>query len=338
MSKITINDIAREAGVSITSVSFALNDQPGVSDRTRQRIREVADTLGWVPSMRGRGLSGRKAHAIGLVIEREPSVISQDPFFSTFIAGLEAALEPRERALVLQVSQDRESRTRRYRRLAGEGRVDGVILSDLEADDARVGLLAELGLPGVALMAEPGFPLPVVRQDHRAGIDQVVRHLIARGHRVIGHLGGLPRAIHTQQRLQAWRDSMTQAQVACGPTEFGDFTVAGGAAATERLLGHTPQPTAIFCANDLMAIGAMQKIQQIGMSVPHDISVVGYDGIEIGQYLSPALTTVLTDPMILGARAADLLLDLIDGLPAVDVEIDPARLAVRGSTGPIRDP
>ncbi|SDT30610.1 LacI family DNA-binding transcriptional regulator [Microlunatus soli] len=334
MSKITISDIAREAGVSITSVSFALNGQPGVSDTTRQHIQQVARRLGWIPSVRARSLSGRRAYAIGLVIERNPSVLSLDPFFSTFIAGVEAALEPRERALVLQVSQDRESTVRRYRRLVAEGRVDGVILSDLELDDHRPALLEELGLPAVALMAGPDFPTPVVRQDHRQGIAQIVRHLAAFGHQQIAHLGGLPSVIHTEQRLTAWRESMIDSGLQPGPVEFADFTVAGGAAATERLLGHTPRPTAIVCANDLMAIGAMQKLRQLGLAVPDDVSVTGYDGIEIGQYVTPALTTVITDPAEVGRQAAALLLDLIDQHQPEDVEIAPAKLAVRGSTGP----
>lgn len=289
--------------------------------------------MGWVPTMRGRRLVGRRADAIGLVIERKPSVLSVDPFFSDFIAGVEAELEPRERALVLQVSQDRESTVRRYRRLSDEGRVDGVILSDLERDDHRVPLLADLGLPAVALMADPGFALPTVRQDHRPGIDQIVRHLAARNHHVVAHLAGLPSVIHTEQRLTAWRQSMINNGLQPGPVEYADFTVDGGAAATERLLGHTPQPTAIVCANDLMAIGAMQKLRQLGLSVPADLSVTGYDGIEIGRYVTPALTTVITNPAEVGRRAAALLLDLIEQRQPEDVEVEPAKLAVRGSTG-----
>jgi DNA-binding LacI/PurR family transcriptional regulator len=334
-TKITIADIARQAGVSITSVSFALNGQPGVSDRTREHIRQVARELGWVPSMRGRNIAGRRADAIGLVIERNPSVISLDPFFSTFIAGVEAELEPRERALVLQVSQDRGSTVRRYRRLVDDGRVDGVILSDLEVADRRVDLLAELGLPAVGLMADDDFALPSVRQDHRRGIDQIVRHLAAHGHRQICHLAGLPTVIHTKQRLAAWRQSMESAGLEPGPVEYADFTVAGGAGATERLLGYTPRPTAIVCANDLMAIGAIQKLRQLGLEVPGDVSVTGYDGIEIGQYVTPALTTVVTDPAEVGRRAAALLLDLIDRREVDDVDVEPAKLAVRGSTGPV---
>ena len=145
---------------------------------------------------------------------------------------------------------------------------------------------------------------------------------------------GLPTVIHTDQRLASWRESMIDNELQPGPIEYGDFTVAGGAAATERLLGHTPRPTAIVCANDLMAIGTLQKLAQLGLSVPGDVSVTGYDGIEIGQYVTPALTTVVTDPAAVGRRAAALLLDVIDGLQVTDVEIEPAKLAVRGSTGP----
>jgi DNA-binding LacI/PurR family transcriptional regulator len=332
--KITISDIAREAGVSITSVSFALNGQPGVSEATRTHVREVARRLGWVPSMRGRSLVGRRAGAIALVLERNPGVLGGDPFFAAFIAGVEAELEPREQALVLHVSRDRESAVRRYRRLADDGRVDGVLLTDLEIDDYRVPLVQELGLAGVGLMADPDFALPAVRQDHRVGIDQAVRHLVAGGHQVIAHLGGLPTAIHTRQRHTAWHQSVTDCGLSPGPVEYADFTVTGGALATERLLGHTPLPTAIVCANDLMAIGVLRKLHELGIAVPGQMSVTGYDGIAIGRYVTPALTTVITDPETAGRRAAALLLAQIDQQPCDDIEIEPAKLAVRGSTGP----
>lgn len=335
-NKITIADIARESGVSITSVSFALNGQRGVSTQTKQHILQVADRLGWVPSVRGRGLSGGRAYAIGLVVERSASVLGLDPFFSLFISGVESAIAPREQALVLQLSQDRESTVRRYRRLAAEGRVDGVILSDLEPDDHRVALTLRLGLPAVALMPGSDSLLPAVRQDHRPGINQVVRHLVGYGHRHIAHIGGLTPMIHTQQRLDTWRSCMAMAGCEPGPVEYGDFTVESGARATERLLGQTPSPTAIVCANDLMAIGAIRSLHQRGRLVPEDVSVTGYDGIELGKYITPALTTVVTDPVVAGERAATLLLDLIENEDPGDTEIEPAKLAVRNSTGPAR--
>ena len=332
--KITIADIARESGVSITSVSFALNGQPGVSEATREQVRSVARRLGWTPSMRGRRLAGRRADAVGLILERGPEVLGADPFFSTFIAGVEAELEPRELALELHVSPDRESAIRRYRRLADDGRVDGVLLTDIGVQDHRVSLVRELGLPAVAVLDVPmAFDLPAVFEDHRPGIAQTVRHLAAQGHRRIGYLTGPPARIHAAQRQQAWQDSMIECELAPGPVEHADFTADGGAAATERLLGHTPRPTAIVCANDLMAIGVLRRLRELGIDVPDEMSVAGYDGIEISRHVTPSLTTVITDPQTVGRRAAQLLLELIAKRDPTDIEIEPAKLAVRNSTG-----
>ena len=144
----TIADVATRAGVSKGAVSFALNGRPGLAKATVDRILAAADELGWRPSNRARSLSVSKAFALGLVITRDPGVLSSDPFFPAFIGGVESVLAPRGQALVLQVVAPGEDEEAGYRRLAQDGRVDGVFLSDLRHDDPRIDLLTSLGLPG----------------------------------------------------------------------------------------------------------------------------------------------------------------------------------------------
>jgi DNA-binding LacI/PurR family transcriptional regulator len=266
------------------------------------------------------------------MVQRPPDVLSSDPFFASFISGVETVLEPRGQALVLQVTGDPASGTERYRRLAAEHRVDGVFLDEIRVDDPRVQLLQELGMPTVAINSdEHGSPFPSVRQDHRHGIEQVVQHLLDLGHRRIAHVTGAAHFIHSRQREAAWHDTLQRAGVEPGPVVAGDFTFASGIAAADILLTG-PRVTAVVCANDLMAIGFMARAADLGVSVPWDISVTGYDGNDLGIYLRPALTTVMTSPSLIGQEAAKLLLDVIEGKPVEDVTIPPAELVIRQST------
>ncbi|MHB8274195.1 MAG: LacI family DNA-binding transcriptional regulator, partial [Dermatophilaceae bacterium] len=188
-SRPTITDVARVAGVSKGAVSFALNGKPGVAADTRERILAVARDLGWTPSLRGRALSVSRALAVGLVIARPPETLGADPFFSYFIAGIETVLSERGYALTLQVVGDERSEHESYRRLAAIGRVDGVFLTDMRVDDLRPQLLDDLGLPTVVIGGALGNgPWPAVGIDDRPGIVAAVEHLVALGHRHIGHV------------------------------------------------------------------------------------------------------------------------------------------------------
>lgn len=320
-SRVTILDVAAEAQVSIASVSAALNDRPGVSQETRSRILAVADRLGWVPSIRGRSLSGKRAYAVGLVLERATTVLESDPFFAAFIAGVESVLEQRGYALVLQMAGTHKAATERYRQMALDHRVDGVFLTDMASTDPRVPLLRDLGLPAVAVNSEPGCGLPSVRQDHLPGLRALVERVVALGHTDIAHLAGRRGLIHTRQRLAVWRSVLADAGLRPGPVAYGDFSTESGSRAAPRLLGGEEPPTAVVCASDLMAVGLVSGAGALGLDVPRDVSVTGFDGIEIGGFVRPALTTVATTPRRLGAAAAEMLLAVLDGDPVEDVEI-----------------
>jgi len=333
--RITIMDVARDAGVSIATVSAALNHRPGVSEATRERVVATANHLGWSPSLRGRSLSQKRAFNVGLVIQRDPSVIASDPFFAGFISGVESVLEDGGYALVLQVAPTRQRAVQRYRRLAADHRVDGVFLTDVSVPDPRFDLVRTLGIPAVAINATPGWEgISTVRQSHEPGINALLEHLVELGHRRIAHVSGPRDYIHAHDREAAWRAFLSAKRLRPGPVVEGDFSLAAGSRAAETLLGRRPRPTAVFCANDLTAIGFIAKATQMGFSIPSDISVAGYDGIDVGAYAQPTLTTVATTPHSLGEHAARALLAMVDGGPASHVETEPTRLVARASTGP----
>jgi DNA-binding LacI/PurR family transcriptional regulator len=335
----TIVDVARLAGVSKYSVSVALNGRPGVSPPTRERILSAAAELGWQPSHRARALSVSRAFALGLVIARPPSLLGADPFFPPFIAGVETVLSSRDQALVLQVVSTEEAEAAGYRRLAREGRVDGVFVTDLRRGDTRIALLEEIGLPAVTLN-RPAAPTrcPAVCLDDRPGVTASVRHLVDLGHRSIAHVAGPNRYLHGSRRREAWRKALRKAGLAEGPLEGTDFSAASGAEATRALLRRSPRPTAIVYANDAMAIAGMAVARDLGLSVPDDLSVTGFDDSSLAAHVHPALTTVSTNAFDWGRQAASTLLDLVEGVPVSDVELPQAELVVRGSTAPPHAP
>ena len=334
--RVTIVDVANKAGVAISSVSSALNGRPGVSDATRARIVQVASELGFVPSLRGKSLSGRRAFTVGLVLHRDPDVLELDPFFGGFIGGIEDAIDPRGYALVLQISSETDEVLQRYEKLAAGRRVDGVFINDIEVDDPRIPLLQKLELPAVAINPGAPFPFPAVRQEPESGIAAVIEHLVELGHRNIAYVGGRLDMWHSVQRERAWRAALDDRGLRPGPVVPGDFTYLGGASAASSLLELADPPTAVVCANDLSAIGLIAQAQHLGVDVPGELSVAGFDDIRLGTYVRPRLTTVHTNPRELGREAGKMLLDLIDDGTVEDVRVPDAALVVRGSTSRVR--
>ena len=336
---VTISDVAHAAGVSKGAVSYALNGQPGVSQATRDRILEVAKELGWKPSLRAKGLSTAKAFALGLVVARDPRLLGTDPFFPAFIAGIETTLAEHDYTLVLSVATAPGAEERAYRKLA-DGRVDGVILTDVRHNDSRIGLLRELKLPAVTLnRPDSDSPFPAVSMDDRGGITAAVEHLIAFGHTRIGHVGGAQEYIHGRSRRRAWQAAMEKAGLATDLFAEADFTAPGGIAATADLLNRPDRATAIVYANDLMATSGQSYAQSQGLKVPEDLSVTGYDNAEFSQYLNPPLTTISTDPMLWGRTAAQALLSQLNGThTGEDTDLQAPALLVRASTGPAPAP
>lgn len=341
----TISDVARQAGVSKGAVSFALNGRDGVSSQTRARILAAARALDWQPSHRARSLSVSRAFALGLVLARAPELLGADPFFPSFIAGVETILAPAGYSLVLQVVSGASAEEAGYRKLAGEGRVDGVFVSDLRSADSRIGLLSDLGVTAVTLnRPDIASPFPAVCMDDRPGVRDAVRHLVGLGHTRIAHVSGPLEFQHSMSRRDAWAEVLARAGLVAGPLVVSDFTAAGGAAATSQLLELAAPPTAIVYANDLMAIAGLGVAHNRGLRVPEDLSVTGFDGTELASHVHPSLTTVSTNAFGWGHAAATMLLGVVGhaGPAAIaDVELEPGRLEVRGSTaapGPVCTP
>lgn len=333
---VTIRDVATRAGVAISSVSSAMNGRPGVSDATRARIQNAARDLGYIPSLRGRSLSAKRAFAVGLVVQRDPDVLEADPFFGGFIAGIESLLSERGYALVLQVSTSTQDDEDRYRQLALGRRVDGVYLNELTVEDKRLGLARELGLPAVAITESSLDWQPTVVRDPSQAIRMLVDEFIRLGHRRFAYVGGPSVYLHANSRRKTWNSALSRYAVDDAQEIESDFAYDGGARAADMLLNgpRERRPTAVFCANDLMAVGFLIRAREMGLRVPADVSVAGFDGTSLGTYIRPTLTTISTSPRTLGRVATELLLDAINGITSRTMVVpDSSRLVIRDSIG-----
>jgi DNA-binding LacI/PurR family transcriptional regulator len=336
--RVTIKDIAREAGVSKGAVSYALNDRPGLADTTRERILRIADELGWRPNSAARSLSASRANACGLVLARPARTLAVEGFFPEFLAGVESELSSRSIALNLQLATDVTGEVEVYRRWWAEHRVDGVLLLDLREDDPRVDALAEIGLPAVVV----GGPLRDQRlssvwHDERAAVVELVRYLAALGHERIARVAGVEGFVHSAMRTAAFEEAARELGLTPRviPT---DYSPESGARATRELLSDPTPPTAIAYDSDVLAVAGCGAAQQMGVSVPDGVSVVAWDDSLLCQVVHPPITTLTRDIAEFGALGCRQLLSLIDGGQADDLEAPRAVLTPRASTGPTAAP
>jgi DNA-binding LacI/PurR family transcriptional regulator len=332
--RVTIKDIAERAGVSKGAVSYALNGRPGVSDDTRERILAIAEDLGWYPNRAARALSAARADACGFVLARPARTIALEPFFMEFIAGVESELAARSIALTLQLVRDVREEIAVYRRWFGEHRVDGVLVVDLRLSDPRVDELVRLGLPAVVVggPVEDGV-LPAVWHDEASVVTEAVRYLGALGHTRVAHISGVAEFVHTQQRVEAFRVAASELGLEAETIDT-DYSAESGARATRKLLSSPAPPSGILFDSDLLAVTGLGVAQQMGFTVPDDLSIVGWDDSLISQVVHPPLTAITRDITAYGVTAARHLLDTIDGRGGGDVETTRGELTTRGSTAP----
>jgi LacI family transcriptional regulator len=326
---VTMREVARQAGVSIATVSRVLNGSGPVGDETRARIEAVARAMRYVPNRAARSLSTSRTHTLGVVL---PDLYGD--FFSELLRGLDgAARHHRYHLLVAGAHGGADALASALN--AMHGRVDGLVVMgpDVRADVLEANLPPRL--PAVVLGARvSGFAALSV--DNEGGAAAMTRHLLALGHRRIAHVAGAGGNRDAAERLAGYRAVMAAAGLATDDlVERGDFTEESGYAAARRLLDGAAPPDAVFAANDAMAVGAMSALRDAGRRVPDDLAVAGFDDIPLGRHLTPALTSVHVPIDTLGRRAVERLQAAVeDGDGAAGrPEILPTTLVVRASCG-----
>jgi LacI family transcriptional regulator, galactose operon repressor len=327
--RVTIGDVAAQAGVSIATVSKVINGRYGVAPATLDRVQAVIDELGYESSLVARSLRSRRTNVLGIV------VADIEPFSAELLKGAGAAIRERGYELIVYSGsghgKDHSGWERRYISRLGGTLTDGIILvtpTVVDVDD---------GTPVVAVDPHTGpSSLPSVHSDNLAGAITATRHLLELGHRRIGFLAGRPDLESARQREQGYRQALSEAGIAVDPDliRVGDYELEMSQEPARQLLTLADRPTAVFAANDLSAMQTMHVARTLGLGVPGDVSVVGFDNIPESALIEPPLTTIDQSIQEMGRRAVELLIDVIDGATGRVRQVTlPTRLVVRQSTG-----
>lgn len=332
-ARATIADVAHRSGVSTATVSRVLSGAVPARAATRERVLAAARELDYRPSGIARALKRDETRTIGLLITD-----IGNPFFPQIVRAIEDEAHRRGYGVVLCNAADDPDRELAYLDLLLERRVDGLIVASARTTGRHADRLAEVPMPVVLVNAQaPTGRLSSITVAHRHGSRMAARHLLSLGHRRIGHVAGPSlQAAAARLRLAGVSDALREAglDAATLAVAEGDEHVDGGERAAEQLLAEDPLPTGIVCYNDLSAIGALRAIRRAGLQVPADVSVVGFDDIELAAWTDPPLTTIRQPTDALGRWAVERLTTGPAGPePASHVVLEPS-LVVRGSTAP----
>lgn len=331
----TIKDVAREAGVSIKTVSRALNHESGIREDTAERVRQVASDLGYSVNLAARQLVSGRTGSIGILVFAS----THWQWTADLVSGALMASRANGYGLAPFVLEQYESAEREaVLWLASRHAVDGVILTTPWNENTQLHAdLRERGMPFVLLPAPPESLEAGVRSKDAEGAGELTRHLLDLGHRRIALLGGQPGIDLTRTKLEGFEGALREAGIdpAGLPRVLADYSFETGLRCARELLAYTPRPTAIFCLSDLLGAAALRAAHEAGLRVPLDISVVGMADQMAGQIVWPPLTTVAIPTEQMAGRAAELLIERIrsgDG-DAKQVVFD-TELIVRESSGP----
>ena len=337
---VTLKDIAQAAGVSHSTVSRALQGNSMIPPETTARIRKIADELGYVPNTMARGLRRTYSKVLGVLVRR-----IDDAFLAEVLQGIEDVLYAKGYGLFLSTSHRDSAREQVIVRTMSERRVDGVIICSTDVHPKHLQQLNKFGVPTVLINNQaPEAMAHSVSHDDVSGGCALARHLIELGHTRIAYLGNKRTGRITEDRLQGYKQALTQAgiavraeYIAAGPNGSSE----GGAIGAEMLLNCKPRPTAIVCFNDIIAIGALYTLREAGLRVPEDCSVTGFDDIQLTQYVYPALTTFHQPRYELGVEATEMMLRLLNRktnkFNAAEMITLRGELVVRRSTAPPPD-
>ena len=317
MTNLTLEDIAKLAGVSRSTVSRVVNDHPNVRNNVRERVRDIIESKGYQPNAAARTLASQRSWTIGMILPHSVSFFFTDPFYPHLTKGIAQGCNQNDYTLAFFLVQSREDEDCIFPRISRKGMLDGVIIqSGHHGDQGIIGKLIDAKIPLVVI----GRPF---RSDNVSYIDidninaayGAVTHLIRRGYKRIGTITGPIESTVGIDRKQGYKKALQDRGLAVDESLVveGDFTEASGYYAMQQLLPRGPD--AIFAAADIMAIGAMRAVREAGLTIPDDVAFIGFDDLPIATMSEIQLTTVRQPVDELGTKAVELLLDLIENDP-----------------------
>ncbi len=334
----TARDVAELAGVSRTTVSFVLNEVPGmrISPETRQRVLEASKQLNYHPDATARRMVSGSTHIIGFVVRQSPTQAFADHFLPQVLHGLSQAANAQGYHVLIEPIP-LENNDGAYLRLLHERHADGIVLSGPRSDDTELLKIHAEGAAIVLLGQLPGSHIAFVDVDNIGGAQMATQHLVERGHKRIGLItNAQPAYTASAARLFGYQQALAAAGVDFDDAlvRYGNFTPESGYQAMSELLDLQPRLSAVFVASDTVALGALQAIRHRGLQIPQDLALVGFDDIPLAGFLDPPLTTIRLPAFGLGWGAAEMLIRLINGEEVIEkgvlLEME---LIVRESSG-----
>lgn len=334
----SIKDIAKIAGVSHTTVSRALHDNPLISEQTKDHIKKIATEIGYQPSVAARSLKTNRSQALGVIVSH-----IADPFFSEILQGIDDIAQDNGYSLFIAAAQNNPDRERAIIQSMREHRVDGVILCSPQLTSEQSSQLQSYNIPIVAINNQGSNDYTYsISHDDVDGSRQACEHLIGLGHARIAYLGDHLSGRTTRERLAGFQQVMEKHALSI-PHEY-IYEVAGNSAlqgfeAVDYFLSLDDRPTAIICYNDMMAAGVLKGLHLAGLHVPVDLSVTGFDNILYSDYTEPPLTTIDQPKRFLGAEAAKMMVKRLNTTSATTANAGESKklkgmLLIRQSTAP----
>lgn len=334
---VSLSEIAKAVGVNESTASRALNGYPDIAESTRDKVAEAAKRLNYSPSPVARRLARGMPETIGYILPLHEGFES-DPFVSEMINGISQALAERDWDLLVTTVASPDQELETYRRLANSGKVSGLIVTRTYTRDERMALLQAEGVPFVAFgrSLEPqGYAYLDI--DNEGAIATAVGFLAELGHRRVALIASDPKLYLSLLRRQGYERGLQEAGLDLRPGYIveSELSSEGGEQAFAQLMEQSEPPTAVVCATDIVALGAMTEARRRGLRVGQDVSVIGYDGVPAGQFSDPPLTSMAPPLAESGRRLTEILIEIVDGAdPRRFTEMFQARLIRRASAGP----
>jgi LacI family transcriptional regulator len=333
---LTLEDIARYAGVSRATVSRVINGEENVREQTREHVLEVIHQNNFQPNLAARSLAAGKTNVLGLIIPAGVSAIFSDPYFPFLIQSVSTACNTRDYSIMLWLAEP-EFERRMMRQILHSGLLDGVIVSSMIMEDPIVQALHDSNKPFILFGRHPRLDVNYLDAENVRGGREATLHLLRLGHKRVAAITGPQNMIAGYDRFEGYRKALEERNITFRPELVveGDFSETSAYVAVQRLL--PAKPTAIFVASDTMAEGALHALRDAGLRVPQDIAIVGYDDMPHASRTTPPLTTIRQPTVQMGALAVDTLIDIIHNPGAHKRHVVlPVELVIRESCGALR--
>ncbi len=334
--RVTIKDIAEQSGVSLSTVSLVMNHNPRISQATRERVLQTIERLGYQPNRMARQLAWRRTHTLAVLMPQLRHTFA-DVYFGEIVSGIYDRASKLGYKVMLEVARTEFLENKEHLQLFEQKIVDGILFIGANARHKFVGDFAGTVNPFLLVNSySKEHDLNYVVSNYRYGAWQAAKHLVTLGHKRIGFIGGgLPEIPTSQDIYASFKEVLDEHHIDFAPRQLADglLTEEGGVRAAEQLLRDNADLTALFALNDKMAIGAIRKINELGLHCPQDVAVVGFDDIRQASYSVPALTTVRQPLYDLGKLACERLIELIHDKVERVQEVLPIHLVVRESCG-----